>query len=92
MIIHIGIRDQLDPLNTWTETIPPDQDLAFKKPTIFTKTGVSTTIINIFIPRSNLFSETEGFLFDGVDYIKIKFPDLPVLNSQTQTSLLSPFP
>ena len=64
-IIHIGIRDQLDPLNTWTKTIQPDQDPAYKKPTISTKTGVAAIIINNFIPHSKLFSETEGFLIDG---------------------------
>ena len=78
----------MDPLNTWAKTIRPDQDLAYKKPTISTKTGVSTIIINNFIPHSRLFSETEGFLFEGVSYIRIKFSDPPVLNSHTQTSLL----
>ena len=43
--IHIGIRDQLDPLKTWTRTIQPDQDPAYKKPAISTKTGVATIII-----------------------------------------------
>ena len=28
-LIHIGIRDQLDPLNTWMKTIRPDQDPAY---------------------------------------------------------------
>ena len=44
-LIHIGIRDQLDPLNTWMKTIWPDQDLAYRKTTISTKTGVATLII-----------------------------------------------
>ena len=30
-LIHIGIRDQLDPLNTWTKTIWPDQNPPYKK-------------------------------------------------------------
>ena len=51
-LIHIGIRDQLDPLNTWMETIYPDQDPANKKPTISSKSGAATTIINNFIPHS----------------------------------------
>ena len=63
-IIHIGIRDQLDPLNIWTKTIQPDHDPAYKKPTISTKTGIATIKINNFIPHSKLFSETEGFLID----------------------------
>ena len=88
--IHIGIRDQLDPMNTWMKTILPDQDPAYKKPIMSTKTGVATILINNFIPHSKLFSETEGFLIDGASFIEIKFSDPPVL--KPQTSLLFPFP
>ena len=90
--IHIGIRDQLDPMNTWTKTILPDQDPAYKKPTMSTKTGVATILINNFIPHYKLFSETEGFLIDGASFVEIKFSDPPVLKPHTQTSLLFPFP
>ena len=92
MIIYIGIRDKLDPLNTWTKTIQPDQDPAYKTPSISTKTGDAAIIINNFIPHSTLFNKTEGFLIDGASFIEIKFSDLPVLKSHTQTSLLLPFP
>ena len=51
-LIHIGVRDQLDPTNTWMKTIRPDQDPAYKKPTMSTKTGVATVLINNFIPHS----------------------------------------
>ena len=91
-IIHIGIRDQLDPMNTWMKTIRPDQDPAYKKPTMSTKTGVATILINNFIPHSELFSETEGFLIDGASFIEINISDPPVLKPHTQTSLLFPFP
>ena len=37
-LLHIGIRYQLDPMNTWMKTIRPDQDPAYKKPTMSTKT------------------------------------------------------
>ena len=90
--IHIGIRDQLDPMSTWMKTILPDQDPAYKKPTMSTKTGVATILINNFIPHSKLFSETEGFLIDGASFVEIKFSDPPVLKPHTQTSLLFPFP
>ena len=90
-IIHFGIRDQLESLSTWTKTIRPDQDPAYKKPTISTKTGVETIIINIFIPHSKRFSGTEGFLIDDASYIEIKFSDPPVLKSHAQISLLFPF-
>ena len=71
-LIRIGISDQLDSLNTWTKTIRPDQDPANKTPTISTKKGVSTIIINNFIPHSRLFSENEGFLTYGASFIEIK--------------------
>ena len=91
-IIHIGIRDQLDPLNTWTKTVQPDRDPAYKKPTISTKTGVATILINNFILHSKLFKETEGFLIDGASCKEIKSSKPPVLKPHTQTSLLFPFP
>ena len=91
-IIHIGIQDQLDPSNSWMKTIRPDQDPAYKKPTMSTKTGAAIVLINNFIPHSKLFNETEGFVVDGASFIEIKFSDPPVLNPQTQTSLLFPFP
>ena len=49
-------------------------------------------IINDVIPHSKLFSETEGFLTDNASFIEIRFPDPPMVKSQTQTSLLFPFP
>ena len=73
------------------KTIRPDQDPAYKKPTISTKTGVAA-IVNNFIPHSKLFSETEGFLIDGASFIEFKHSDPPVLKPKTQTSLLFPFP
>ena len=90
-LIHIDIRDQLDPMNTGMKTIRPDQDPAYKKPATSTKTGVATILFNNFIPHSKLFSESEGFLIDGASFIEIKFSDPPVLKPHTQTSLLFPF-
>ena len=91
-LVHIGIRDQLGPLNTWMKTIRPDQDPFCKKPTMSTQTRVATVLIINFIPRPKLFSQTEGFLIDGASFIENKFSDPPVLKPQTQTSLLFPFP
>ena len=91
-LFHIGIRDQLDPLNTWMKTIWYDQDPAYKKPTMSTKIGAATILFNNFIPHSKLFNGTEGFLIDGASFIEIKFFDPPVVKPQTQTSLLFPFP
>ena len=91
-LIHIGIRDQLDPMNTWMKTIRPDQDPAYKKPKMSTKTGAAIVLILNFIPHSKLFSETEGFLIDGASFIENNFCDSSVLKPQTQTSLTFPFP
>ena len=90
-LIHNGIGDQLDPLNTWMKVIWPDQDPAHKKPIISTKTGVSTIIINNFNPHCKLFCETEGFLIDGASFTKIRFSEPLVLEFQTQSSFLGPF-
>ena len=79
-------------MNNSMKTIPPDQDPAYKKPTMSTKTAAATILINNFIPHPKLFSEIVGFLFDGGSFIEIKFPDPPVLKPQTQASLLFPFP
>ena len=79
-------------MNTWIKTIRPDQDPAYKKPPMSTKTEAAIVLINNFIPHSKLFSETEGFLIDGASFIEIKFSDPPVLKPQSQTSLLFPFP
>ena len=88
-LIHIGIRDQL---NTWTKTIRPDQDPAYKKPTISSKKGVSTIIIHKFVPHSKLFSDTEGSLIDVASFIEIRFSNPPRLRPHTQTYLLFPCP
>ena len=74
------------------KTIRPDQDPAYKKPTMSTKIGVATVLINNFIPHSKLFSETEGFQIDGASFIETKFSDPPVLTPHSQTSLLFPSP
>ena len=91
-LIHIGIRNQLDPLNTWMKTIRRDQDPVYKKPTMSTKTGAATILINTFIPHSKLFSGTEFFLIDGASFKEINFSEPPLLKPQTQTSLLFSFP
>ena len=79
-------------MNTWMKTIRPNQDPAYKKPTMTTKNGVATILINNFIPHSKLFSETEGFLIDGASFREIKVSDPPVLKPRTQAFLLFPFP
>ena len=73
------------------KTIWPDQDPAYKKPTISTKTGVAAIFINNFFLFSKLFSETEGFLIDGTSFIEIKISDPAALKPQTKPQSSSPF-
>ena len=91
-LLHIGLRDQLDPLNTWTKTIRPDQDPAYKKPTIATKTGASAIVVKNVFPHFKLFSETEKILIDCASFLEIRFSDPPVTKTHIQTSFLFPFP
>ena len=78
-------------MNTWMKTIRPDQDPAYKKPTMSTKTRVATILINIFILHSKLFRETEGFPIDGASFKEITFSDPDVLKPHAQTSFFSLF-
>ena len=73
-LIHIGIQDQVDPMNTWMKTIRPDEDPAYKKPIMSSKTEVATILINNSSPHSKLFSETEGFLAGGAETSHPNFP------------------
>ena len=91
-LIHIGIRDHLDPMNTWMKTIRRNQDPAYNKPTMSTKSGLATILNDKFFPHSKLFSETESFLIEGVSFIEVKFSEPLVLKPPTQTSLFFPFP
>ena len=74
------------------EDNPTGSRPSLQKPTMSTKIGAATILINNFIPHPKLFSETEGFLIVGASFIEISFCDPPVLKPQTQTSLLFPFP
>ena len=78
----------------WTQwtTGCRQSDPAYRKPTMSSKSGAATVLINNFIPHSKLFSDTEGFPIDGASFIEIKHSDPSVLKPQTQTSLLFPFP
>ena len=72
--IHVGIRDQFVPLNTWVQTLHPDErDSAFKKPTISSKEGVSFANVKNFITHSKHLNRTEGFLVEGTSCLKNGF-------------------
>ena len=52
--IHLVVRQQLNSLKSGTHLIRPDRGWAYKWPSFSTKIGASATIINNFIPHSNL--------------------------------------
>ena len=47
------------------EDIQTGSRLAYKRPTMSTKTGAATILVNKFIPHPKLSKETEAFLIDG---------------------------
>ena len=79
--IHLSLRDQLDPLNAWTQTIQPTQEPPFKRPTSSLKNDVFAVAFYKYIPHSKLFSETEGYIVNDTCYIEISFSDPNVQKS-----------
>ena len=85
--IQIKVRDQLNPLNAWSQTI---ESKKLTKPTSTECSTVATVRYTYFFPHSKLFNETEGHMHYDTIYIEISFFDLP--RPLTQSSLLFPFP
>ena len=91
-VIHLGLRDQLDPLNTWTQTIQPTQELPFRRPTSSLKNDAFAVAFYKYIPHSKLFSETDGYIVNNTSYIEISFSDPTVQESSATKLPFSPFP
>ena len=72
--IHLSVRDQLDPQNTWTVTFAPSESLSFRRPT---REPLPTLMNFNFFPHSKMFSKTENILSENTLYLEIKFTDLP---------------
>ena len=85
--IQIKVRDQLNPLNTWSQIIDSKE---LTKPTADEYSTVPTIRYPYFFPHSKLFNETDGYLHNDTIYIEISFSDHPIL--PTRSSLLFPFP
>ena len=56
--IHLSVRDQLDPQNTWTITFAPSERISFRRPT---REPLPTLMKFNFFPHSKIFSKTETF-------------------------------
>ena len=72
--IHLSVRDQLDPQNTWTITFAPSEKISFRRPT---REPVPTLKSFNFFPHSKMFSKTENFHLNDALYLEIKITDLP---------------
>ena len=81
--IHLSVRDQLDPQNTWTTSFAPSDRIPFRRPT---RDPLPTLMKFNFFPHSKMFSKTENFLFDNTLYLEIKFTDLPDPEGATPSS------
>ena len=82
--IHLPVRDQLDPQNTWTITFAPFEKISFQRPI---REPVPTLMTYNFFPQSKLFSKTETFLLNDALYLEIKFTDLPNPEGATPSAL-----
>ena len=90
--IHLSLRDQLDPLNAWTQTIQPTQEPPFKRPTSSLKNDAFAVAFYKYIPHSKLFSETDGYVVNDTCYIEVSFTDPNVQKSSAQNLPFPPFP
>ena len=81
--IHLSVRDQLDPQNTWTISFAPSDRISFRRPT---REPLPTLMNFSFFPHSKMFSKTENFLLDNTLYLQIKFTDLPDPEGTTPSS------
>ena len=85
--IQIKVRDQLNPPNTWSQTTESKE---LTRPTSVEFSTVPTVRPPYFFPHSQLFNETDGYLYNDAMYLEISFFDPPI--PPTLSSLLFPFP
>ena len=85
--IQIKVRDQLNPLNTWSQIIESKE---ITKPTAIEYSTIPSVRYPYFLPHSKLFNDTDGSLHNDTIYIEISFFDPPIPHAQS--SLLFPFP
>ena len=86
-MIRIKVLDQLNSLNTWSQTIESKE---LTEPIANEYSTVPTVRYPYFFPHSKLFNETDGYLHKNTIYIEISSFDPPI--TPAQSSLLFPFP
>ena len=85
--IQIKVRDQLNALNTWSQTIEPRE---LTRPTTTDFSTVPTVRYLCFFPHTKLFEKPNYYFHNDTMYLEIFFFDPPI--PPTQSSLLFPFP
>ena len=90
--IHLSLRDQLDPLNAWTQTIHPTQEPPLRRPTSSLTNDAFAVAFYKYIPHSKLFSETDEYVVNDTCYIEVSFFDPNMQKSSMQKLPFSPFP
>ena len=71
--IHLSVRDQLDPQNTWTITFATSERKYLRRPT---REPLPTLMNFNFFQHSKMFSKTENFLRDNTLFLEKKFTEL----------------
>ena len=61
-VIHLGLRDQLDPLNTWNEKIQPTQEHPFRRPLSLPKNEAFAIALQRFNPIPNFLTKLMDIL------------------------------
>ena len=60
--IHLGLRDQLDPVNTWTQKTQPTQEHPFRRSISSPKNEAFAIVLHRFIPHSKRFTKLKARL------------------------------
>ena len=86
---HLSLREHLDPLNAWTQTIQPKREPPFRRPTSSLKKDAFVVALYKYIPHSTIFNETDGYIVNDTCYIELSFSE-PIL--QKSSIRKNPFP
>ena len=90
-VIHPSLRDQLDPLNAWTQTVQATLEPPFRRPTSSLKNDAFAVALYKCIPDSKPYSETDGYIVNDTRYIEISFSDPSVQESSLRKHPFPPF-
>ena len=90
-VIHLKVKDELDPLKNWTLVMDLREAKEPNRPTSSTDSITITTVrCPYFLPHTKLFDETEGCLHNGSMYAETSFTD-PQALQPTYSFLLFSF-